>query len=314
MINDWLPAVARLGGALAAALVLSCARAAECGPEALGTSRIEKVGTEGGLEVGWKTYRDTLPLADHEVILTFDDGPDPNTTPLILNALKAQCVRATFFAIGRKADDAPRLMRREVEEGHNVAYHTYSHPQPTLRYMSAAAARADILKGVIAVERAAYGEDFPNGEPDDLSKLKLHAPFFRYPGFADTADLDGWFARSNVGVFGVDLWASDWIPMTPDQELKLVFSRLDKAGKGMLLLHDDKPWTAAMLPRFLEGLKARGYHIVHIEPGPGHGPTAPAPRGWRSETGRTIDSIRPRWEKAAAKAGTRFEVKPAPQQ
>jgi peptidoglycan/xylan/chitin deacetylase (PgdA/CDA1 family) len=308
MIKVCLPAIALF------ALSFTLARAAECGPEALGVSRVEKVGTEGGLKVGWKTYPDTLPLADHEVILTFDDGPDPKTTPLVLDALKAHCARATFFAIGRKVDAAPQLARREVAEGHNVALHTYIHPQPTLRYMPAAAARADILKGAIAVERAAYGQTFPDGEPDDLSKLKLHAPFFRYTGFADTADLNAWFAENNVAVFSVDLWASDWIPMTPDQELKLIFSRLDRARKGMLVLHDDKPWTAAMLPKFLTELKARGYRVVQIEAGPGHGPVEKAPPGWRSETGRTIDSIRPRFVKAAAPRGARFRVKPAPQE
>jgi len=306
MINVLLRAAALV------ALLTSMAWGAECGPDALGTSRVEKVGTEGGLKVGWKTYPDTLPLADHEVILTFDDGPDPKTTPLVLDALKAQCVRATFFAIGRKVDAAPKLARREVEEGHNVAFHTYTHPQPTMRNMAPAAARADILKGVVAVERAAYGQTFPDGEPDDLSKLKLHAPFFRYPGFADTADLDAWFAKNNVAVFGVDLWASDWIPMTPARELKLIFSRLDRARKGMLLLHDDKPWTAAMLPKFLTELKARGYRIVQIEAGPGHGPTEEAPLGWRSATGRTLDAVLPRWDKAAARTESKFKVKPAP--
>jgi peptidoglycan/xylan/chitin deacetylase (PgdA/CDA1 family) len=305
----------RRSAAFAVALLsLAPARAAECGPDALGVSRIEKVGTQGGLEVGWKTYRDTLPLADHEVILTFDDGPDPKTTPAILDALKAQCVRATFFAIGRNADEHPNLMRREVEEGHNVAYHTYTHPQPTLRYMTPQAARADILKGMIAVERAAYGQDFSKGEPDDLSKLKLHAPFFRFPGFADTPDLRAWFARNNVAIFGVDLWASDWIRMTPDQELKLILHRLEKARKGMILLHDNKPWTAEMLPRFLAELKARGYHVVQIVPGPGHGPTEAAPAGWRSETERTLNSLKPRLEREAEKAHASLAAKRAPRQ
>src|SRR5471032_2347247 len=107
---------------LLAALVVVLAAApvgahADCGPDKLGTSRVQKVGVEGGLKVGWKTYRDTIPLADHEVILTFDDGPDPKYTPMILSALKDQCVQATFFAIGRNADETPKLMRREVEEG-----------------------------------------------------------------------------------------------------------------------------------------------------------------------------------------------------
>jgi peptidoglycan-N-acetylglucosamine deacetylase len=299
---------------LAAALAgFSPAAAAECGADKLGVARVQKVGTEGGLDVGWKTYRDTIPLADHEVILTFDDGPDPATTPAVLEALKAQCVRATFFAIGRNADEYPKLTRREVEEGHNVAFHTYTHPQPTLRFMAPAVARADILKGVIAVERAAYGQDFANGDPDDLSKIKMHAPFFRFPGFADTPDLRAWFAKNNVAIFGVDLWASDWIQMTPDQELKLVFSRLDRARKGMLLLHDNRPWTAQMLPRFLEELKARGYRVVQIEAGPGRGPTEAAPAGWRSETERTVNSLKPRLDGGPARTGTSFAVKPAPQ-
>ncbi len=294
------------------ALAISDAGAADCGPDKLGTSRVQKVGTEGGLAVGWKTYRETIPLADHEVILTFDDGPDAKTTPAILDALRDQCVRATFFAIGRNADATPALLRREAEEGHNVAFHTYTHPQPTLRYMSEAAARADILKGMIAVERAAYGQDFRDGEPADLDKLKLHAPFFRFPGFADTTDLRNWFAQHGVAIFGVDLWASDWLTMTPDQELKLILSRLEKARKGMLLFHDNKPWTAAMLPRFLAELKARGYRVVHIEPSPGHGPTEAAPAGWRSETGRTIDSLKPPADNSAVKAKGPIEVKPAP--
>ncbi len=299
--------------AASALLALGQARAEDCGPDKLGVSRIEKVGTQGGLEVGWKSYRETLTLADHEVILTFDDGPDPATTPLVLDALKAECVRATFFAIGRNVDEYPKLARREVEEGHNVAYHTYTHPQPTLRYMTPQAARADILKGAIAVERAAYGQDFASGEPDDLSKLKMHAPFFRFPGFADTPDLRAWFARDNVAIFGVDLWASDWIPMTPDQELKLIFSRLDKARKGMILLHDNKPWTAAMMPRFLSQLKARGYRVVHIEAGAGHGPTETAPAGWRSLTERAASALKPRLDRTTQRPGARFVVKRAPQ-
>src|SRR5579863_3753009 len=70
---------------------LSAASAAECGPDALGTARVMAVGAEGGLEVGLKSYPRTLPLADHEVILTFDDGPRPETTPKILEALAKEC-------------------------------------------------------------------------------------------------------------------------------------------------------------------------------------------------------------------------------
>ena len=306
----------RIAMALAALCFgVSAAEAAECGPDKLGTSRVAHVGTEGGLEVGLKTYPQTIPLAEHEVILTFDDGPDARTTPEILKALADQCVRATFFEIGRNAESLPEIARREVKEGHTVAHHTWSHPQPTLRYLPGgdAAARADVLRGMIAVERAAYGQTFPEGEPKDLKDLKLHAPFFRFPGFADTADLRAWFAANNVGIFGVDLWASDWIKMTPEEELKLVMSRLDRLGKGMLLLHDNHQWTADMVPMLLRELKAKGYRIVHMVAGPGNGPTVPAPKGWFSETERVIGALKPRLEHATIQRGDGpFPVKPAP--
>jgi peptidoglycan/xylan/chitin deacetylase (PgdA/CDA1 family) len=309
--RDLLASLAAL--ALAFAAVSNAAAAAACGPDKLGTARVAEVGTEGGLLVGLKTYPRAIPLADHEVILTFDDGPDERTTPLILTALADQCVRATFFAIGRKADEQPALARREVEEGHTVASHTYTHPQPTLTFMSESAARADVLKGMIAVERDAYGEDFSAGEPTDLGRLKLHAPFFRFPGFADTADLRTWFADNNVAIFGTDLWASDWIEMKPEEELKLIMARLERVGRGMLLFHDNRPWTAEMMPAFLAELKKRGYRVVHVVAGLGTGPTVAAPVGWVSETGRVTGALKPRLDKSAPKAPPGpFTVEPAP--
>ena len=131
----------RIAGALIALSVGASAEAeGACGPDKLGTSRVVEVGTQGGLEVGLKTYPRTVPLADHEVVLTFDDGPDARTTPKILDALAGQCVRATFFDIGRNAESLPGIARREVMDGHTVAYHTYSHPQPTMRFIPEAAA------------------------------------------------------------------------------------------------------------------------------------------------------------------------------
>ena len=304
----------RISVALLALMVGSgAAAAAPCGPDKLGTARVQPVGTQGGLEVGLKTYPHTIPLADHEVILTFDDGPDSVNTPKILDALAGQCVRATFFEIGRNAESLPAIARREVKDGHTVAFHTWSHPQPTMRIMSEAAARADILRGMIAVEKAAYGRDFSSVEPKAPKDLKLEAPFFRFPGFADTPDLKSWFAANDVGIFGTDLWASDWIKMTPEQELKLVMGRLEKNGhRGMLLLHDSHPWTAAMVPMLLRELKAKGYRVVHMVAGPGTGPTVLAPPNWRSETERVIDALKPGSRKSAVKAaGGPIRMKPA---
>jgi peptidoglycan-N-acetylglucosamine deacetylase len=304
----------RIAVALAALLAgVSGGRAANCGPDALGTSRIVEVGVQGGLEVGLKTYPQTIPLADHEVILTFDDGPAAKTTPQILSALAKECVRATFFEIGRNAEGLPQIARRELLEGHTVAHHTYSHPQQTLRFMSDAAARAEVLRGMIAVEKAAYGQDFSQGEPKDLKDLKLHAPFFRFPGFADTEELRRWLAGNNVGVFSVDLWAADWIKTTPQKELSAVMRRLDRLGKGMLLMHDTHQWTADMVPMLLRELKAKGYRVVHMVPGPGRATTVTAAKGWFSETERVINALRPRFDKSAARKGDGpIPVKPAP--
>jgi peptidoglycan-N-acetylglucosamine deacetylase len=258
-------------------------RAETCGPDALGTSRVMSVGTAGGLRVGLKTYPRSLPLKDHEVVLTFDDGPAPETTAKILDALARECVRATFFVIGRAVELYPDLARREAEEGHTIAHHTYSHPQPTMRAMTAAEAREDVVHGMAVVEREVYGVDVSGLAAGDLASLKVHTPFFRFPGFAETADLSALFAAHNIGTFGTDIWAADWLKMTPQQELRAILARLDQAGRGMILLHDDKPWTAAMLPDFLRALKARGFRIVHLVAGRGAQETAPAPEGWKAQ-------------------------------
>jgi len=284
----------RMALALLLAMPLWGANAAECGPDKLGTSRVVAVGTQGGLMVGLKSYPFAIPLADHEVILTFDDGPAMPTTPQVLKALADECVKATFFVIGRNVEGLPELARRELREGHTIAHHTFTHPQPTLRFMSDATARADILKGMITVEKLVYGEQFPGGDPKDLAQIKLHTPFFRFPGFADTADLRKWFAQNDVGIFGVDLWASDWIPMTPQDELALIMGRLEKAGRGQLLFHDSHQWTADMMPAFLRELKQRGYRVVHMVAGPGSGPVVDASKGWTSETEKIIGRLKPR--------------------
>jgi peptidoglycan/xylan/chitin deacetylase (PgdA/CDA1 family) len=69
-----------------------------------------------------------------------------------------------------------------------------------------------------------------------------------------------------IVVFGADLWASDWNPMTPEQELKLITDRLKIARKGIILFHDPKAQTAAMLPAFLRYLRDHDYHVVHLVP------------------------------------------------
>ena len=70
-------------------------------------------------------------------------------------------------------------------------------------------------------------------------------------------------------VFGADVWASDWNPMTPEHELQKLLRRIDRIGRGIVLLHDTKRETALMLPVFLRALKKKGYRIVHVVPASG---------------------------------------------
>ncbi|MGB7368233.1 MAG: polysaccharide deacetylase family protein [Methylovirgula sp.] len=265
------------------------ARAA-CTADKLGVARTLALSTKGGFAVGLKSYPQSLDLADHEVVLTFDDGPSPKTTPAVLAALAQQCVKATFFLIGRDAVAYPAIVRRELSEGHSIGNHTYSHP--ILRLLSDAAARRDIEQGFAADDEIAYGK----------AEMVPRMPFFRFPGFADTPALVTWLESRNIGIFGADLWASDWLKMTPDEERKLILERLEKAGRGILLLHDTKESTAAMLPALLSDLKTRGFKIVHIIPGDTKPVFRKAPPGWTSETEAILAKVLP--ELKAHRKGT----------
>src|SRR5947209_9689814 len=119
-----------LAGLLGAALVSAAHGATPCpgNPDALGTARMLEVDAATTPRVGRKQFPQTLPLAPKEVVLTFDDGPWPGTTPRILDTLKRECVQASFFLLGRSAAAHPALARREIAEGHTVGNHTYSHP------------------------------------------------------------------------------------------------------------------------------------------------------------------------------------------
>ena len=255
-------------------------------PTALGTARELTVDPARTIRVGLKTYPRTLDLADHEVVLTFDDGPSARTTPLVLAALERDCVRATFFLIGRNAEAARALVRREIADGDTVAHHTWSHPAATERGLPEAEARADIEHGFAADDAAAYGAAAAAHAP--------RVPFFRFPGFADTPALLAWLGERHVAVFGADLWASDWVKQTPEAELDLLMGRLNKDGRGIILLHDVKEQTAQMMPALIAALKAGHYHVVAITPGPGPTALRAAPAGWSSETERTIAAVKPR--------------------
>jgi peptidoglycan-N-acetylglucosamine deacetylase len=132
-----------------------------------------------------------------------------------------------------------------MSEGHTVAHHTFSHP--LLSRMPFEAAEAEIDRGFAAVDAALYGrfERMPR------------TPFFRFPGFASSQALLDRLERRRIVVFGADLWASDWTPMSPPVELELVLARVEANRGGIVLFHDTRARTAAMLGGFLRVEKSR---------------------------------------------------------
>src|SRR5262249_3357578 len=102
---------------LASLIGTATAGAEECPADALGVSRTIVVDPREHPRVGSMQYNESLPLKDHEVVLTFDDGPLPPYTTRILETLAAECVKATFFMVGRMAQGYPAIVRRGCPEG-----------------------------------------------------------------------------------------------------------------------------------------------------------------------------------------------------
>ncbi|MDB5655103.1 MAG: polysaccharide deacetylase [Tardiphaga sp.] len=231
------------------------ADAAECpSKDVPGTARVLAVDPAATPRVGLQSFPQTLSLEDHEVVLTFDDGPNPPTTTKILDALKAECLHATFFLIGQNAAAHPALVKRIAAEGHSIGHHSFAHPN--LGHIDNAAAIAQIERGISADELALNGK----------ATTVPTTPFFRFPYFESTPALLDTLQSRGIAVFGADFWASDWNKMTPAQELALITGRLDKAGRGIILFHDSKAQTAAMMPDFLRYLRENHYRVVHVVP------------------------------------------------
>ena len=250
--------LARIVSLLAAPLALcagiAAATAGECpgNPNALGTSRTIVVDPREHIRIGTMDYAETLPLADREVVLTFDDGPIPPYTGKVLDVLASQCVSATYFIVGDMAKEYPALVRRIYDEGHTVGTHSMSHPM-RFRALSVERGNAQIDDGVAATAAAL-------GDPDRL------APFFRFPGFGHTAAAHEHAASRGLMVWGADVPADDWHRLGPHEVARRAVQRLEYKGKGILLLHDIHQRTVDALPLILEELKARGFRVVHVVP------------------------------------------------
>ena len=255
--------------ALAACAFALTAAADECpgNPGALGTSRTIVVDPAEYSRIGTMQYAHTLPLADREVVLTFDDGPIPPYTNRVLDTLAAECIKATFFIVGRQARAFPHMVRRVHDEGHTVANHSQSHPSFFNR-LPTAKMQEEIEEG-FAASAAALGD------------RGAVANFFRVPGLRTSAAVESYAASRNLMVWSADFPADDWRKISAAQVKQRALDRLEAKGKGVLLLHDIQPATVLALPELLKQLKARGYRIVHVTTATPERPkTVTSPEQW----------------------------------
>jgi peptidoglycan/xylan/chitin deacetylase (PgdA/CDA1 family) len=239
-------------GVCGAALLnnLSPAIGLEClnHPDAIGTGRTIVVDPKQTPRVG------DLTLKDHEIVVTFDDGPLPQHTEKILDSLAAECVKAQFFVVGDMARDAPDLVRRLVREGHTVGTHTQTHAH--LGAIPISDAANEIETAIAAVAGA-------------LQAPQALAPFFRAPYLETTPAVEHYVRMRGLMMWGIDFDADDWLDITPEEVVSRALAAIENKGKGVLLLHDIQDRTAIALPILLKELKKRRYQIVHIVPSEG---------------------------------------------
>jgi peptidoglycan/xylan/chitin deacetylase (PgdA/CDA1 family) len=239
--------------ACAVLLAVGGARAQTCAnPNALGTSRTLVVDPTEHRLIGSMQYPETLPLNDHEVVLTFDDGPLPKHTKPILATLAAECVKATFFIVGRMATAYPEALREVYAAGHTIGTHTQNHPLG-MNKMPAEKAEAEIEQGIASTVATL-------GNPADV------APFVRIPGLRRSPVIEAYLASKGLMAWSADFPADDWHHISSAKVVQTALSRLEAKGRGILLLHDIQQRTQDALPVILRELKARGYRVVHVVP------------------------------------------------
>jgi peptidoglycan/xylan/chitin deacetylase (PgdA/CDA1 family) len=248
-------------------MVATAVQAADCpgNPNAIGTSRTIVVDPTEHPLLGSMQYPESLPLEDHEVVLTFDDGPLPPYSNRVLEILASECVKANYFLVGMMARSFPDVVHRIYEAGHTIGTHSQSHP---LRKMPLERAEREINEGIASVTRTLDGGVAP-------------APFFRFPGLLRSKSVERYLASQLLMTWSVDFVADDWMKISPAQVYARALARIEANRKGILLLHDIHERTVEALPNLLWELQRRGYHIVHVvATTPDLPKTATDPRQW----------------------------------
>ncbi|GAB1716355.1 MAG: polysaccharide deacetylase [Nitrobacter sp.] len=219
-------------------------------PDALGVARVVQVDTTGGPGFGFEHFKQLDFLRDKEVVLTFDDGPWPGHTPAVLKALADQCTTGIFFSIGKHATYHPEILRQVAAAGHTIGGHTWSHANLNNKKLSEAQRKDEIEKGFSAVKWAL--EAAP-------------APFFRFPALQHPPEMVTYLGERNIAIFSCDVDSFDFRAHRPEQVVDTIFKKLDKVGKGIILMHDFQKHTAEALPEILRRLKAGGYKVVQMK-------------------------------------------------
>ena len=255
------------------------ASASEClhNPDALGVSRIIEIDTSNGPRFGTLQYKQTIELAPKEVVLTFDDGPHYINTMRVLNALQAECVKATFFPVGTMAEHHPETLQAVADQGHTIGSHTWSHPI-NIRRLADSKAAAQIERGFRAVNAAV--------------NIPI-APFFRFPGLNHSKVMKAYAEQRGYAIFSTDVGSDDWRGIGASMIIRRTMIRLKQKGGGIILFHDTKRATAAALPMFLKALKKGGYKVVHIVPKRTYGTVVSASAASKTQEQATVAVFTP---------------------
>lgn len=216
--------------------------------QALGTSRVLTANPRRFPQVGRAQFLESLPLKRGEVVLTFDNGPSYPYTETILRVLAAECVKATFFALGSNVVEDPQQVRRIVQEGHSVGAQTFNHV--ALTSLSPEAAKKEIDDSINALNEALQGS--------------APVTFFRAPMLELSPQLARDIISRGMMVWSIDVDSRDWDDISEEQIVEQVMKGLDQYGGGIVALQDIQPTTARALPLLLARLKERKYKIVHV--------------------------------------------------
>ena len=235
--------------ALPAAAVASQPARAPCNnPNALGVARTVEIDTTGGPGFGFEHFKELDFLRDKEVVLTFDDGPWPVNTPSVLKTLENECTTGIFFPIGKHATYEPELLKKVYAAGHTIGSHTWSHANLNNKKLSEDQRKEEIEKGLSAIKWALGG----------ISP----APFFRFPALQHPPEMVTYLGTRNIAIFSCDFDSFDFKASKPQTVIDNVMRKLDKLGKGIILMHDFQKHTAEALPDLLKRLKDGGYKVV----------------------------------------------------